>query len=381
MAVIKPYTKKDGTQAYMFNAYIGVDPRTGKKKRTTRRGFSSEKEARIALARFEIDILENDPFEDIEIEVKKTYEEVYWNWYEEYKTTVKPSSLLKNERLFKNHILPAFGNKYIDEITPLMCQEQMNIWHEKLVRARELMNYTGLIFDYAMRFQIITMNPTKLIRKPIRKKEVKEDEDLNFYDKDELKEFLATAENASNFRAYVYFRLLAFTGIRKGESLALNWSDIDFKAKTLNINKAVSRKETGLYIDTPKTPSSIRRISLDSKTLEILSEFKEVSNGRFDELIFKSKSNGILSQSKPRKWLLVIQNEIDKNRENKMKRITVHGFRHTHASLLFESGASIKDVQVRLGHSDIQTTMDIYTHVSKAAKEKLAEKFNSFIDF
>ena len=64
-----------------------------------------------------------------------------------------------------------------------------------------------------------------------------------------------------------------------------------------------------------------------------------------------------------------------------MKWITTHGFRHTHASLLFEAGATIKDVQVRLGHSDIQTTMDVYTHVSKAAKEKLAEKFNSFIDF
>lgn len=64
-----------------------------------------------------------------------------------------------------------------------------------------------------------------------------------------------------------------------------------------------------------------------------------------------------------------------------MKRISTHGFRHTHASLLFESGATLKDVQYRLGHSDIQTTMDIYTHVTKQAKEQLAERFNEYIDF
>ncbi|MGY3765376.1 tyrosine-type recombinase/integrase [Vagococcus vulneris] len=67
----------------------------------------------------------------------------------------------------------------------------------------------------------------------------------------------------TNRRAFIYFRLLVFTGIRKGESLALKWEDVDFKNKTLNINKTVSRRETGLYIQTPKISVSIRRISLD----------------------------------------------------------------------------------------------------------------------
>ena len=75
---------------------------------------------------------------------------------------------------------------------------------------------------------------------------------MNFYDKDELKKFMAALENNNNFRAFVYFRLLAFTGMRKGESLALKWSDIDLEKQTLYINKAVSRSATGLYIQTPK---------------------------------------------------------------------------------------------------------------------------------
>ncbi|MEG0267701.1 MAG: tyrosine-type recombinase/integrase, partial [Carnobacterium sp.] len=64
-----------------------------------------------------------------------------------------------------------------------------------------------------------------------------------------------------------------------------------------------------------------------------------------------------------------------------LKRITAHGFRHTHCSILFEAGASIKEVQDRLGHSDVQTTMNIYAHVTEKAKEKTAEKFANYVNF
>lgn len=384
MANIKSYQLADGSTAWMFKEYLGMNPNTKEPVRVTRRGFKTEKEAKLALARVQIEFEERDweaELAEIEKEKKYTFEEIYWNWLEEYQTTVKPSSLLKTERLFHNHLIPAFGDKYIDEITPMMAQEQMNEWHKEFVRARMMMNYVGSIFDYAMRLQIVSMNPTKLIRKPVVIQEVKEDEDLNFYDKEELKEFLAMAEKLPNKRAYTYFRLLAFTGMRNGEALALKWSDVDTVNKTLNINKGVSRKATGLYVHTPKTPSSIRRISLDDKTIEILNDFMKQTNSGKDDLIFRNENNKLLTQSKSRKWLILTQDKIDENRKENMKRITIHGFRHTHASLLFEAGASIKDVQVRLGHSDIQTTMDVYTHVSKAAKEQLAEKFNSFIDF
>jgi len=368
---IKEYVKKNGEKAYMFKLYLGIDQDTKKPIRTTRRGFRTQREARLAIADLELNGLSKP---ESEPQMIHTYEQIYNLWYEEYKTTVKASTLLKTERVFKNHILPAFGNKPIQDIKPMDAQNQMNIWHKKLVRASMVMNYAGLVFDYAIRMQLINMNPTKVIKKPVRKESVREDKDMNFYDKDELKKFMAALENNNNFRAFVYFRLLAFTGMRKGESLALKWSDIDLEKQTLYINKAVSRSATGLYIQTPKTPSSIRRISIDDKTVSILQEYKKESP---DGLVFQSEDGGILSPAKPRKWYLTAM----KNLPDDFKQISIHGFRHTHASLLFEAGASIKDVQSRLGHSDIQTTMDVYTHVSKTAKEQLANRFNNYVDF
>ena len=368
---IKEYVKKNGEKAYMFKLYLGIDQDTKKPIRTTRRGFRTQREARLAIADLELNGLSKP---ESEPQMIHTYEQIYNLWYEEYKTTVKASTLLKTERVFKNHILPAFGNKPIQDIKPMDAQNQMNIWHKKLVRASMVMNYAGLVFDYAIRMQLINMNPTKVIKKPVRKESVREDKDMNFYDKDELKKFMAALENNNNFRAFVYFRLLAFTGMRKGESLALKWSDIDLEKQTLYINKAVSRSATGLYIQTPKTPSSIRRISIDDKTVSILQEYKKESP---DGLVFQSEDGGILSPAKPRKWYLTAM----KNLPDDFKQISIHGFRHTHASLLFEAGASIKDVQSRLGHSDIQTTMDVYTHVSKTAQEQLANRFNNYVDF
>lgn len=374
MATFKQYKKKNGEKLWMFTSYLGLDE-NGKQRNIMRRGFKTQREAKLALARIESGADEVAAKK----EVFHTYNEIYDLWIEEYKTTVKESTLYKTEQLFKNHILPAFGSRNIEQVKPLEVQNQMNKWHKEFVKSSAIMNYAGLVFDYALRLQLITINPTKIIKKPVKLKKVKSDDELNFYDKEELKEFLESLSKGNNFRAYAFFRLLAFTGIRKGEAFALQWSDVDFKNKVLNVNKAVSRKDTGLYIQTPKTASSIRKISLDKKTLAILKEFKGKDANNL--LIFRTEENQILSTSKSRKWLIAAQDRLDHQRGSPMKRISTHGFRHTHASLLFESGASLKDVQYRLGHSDIQTTMDVYTHVTKQAKEQLAERFNDYIDF
>lgn len=91
--------------------------------------------------------------------------------------------------------------------------------------------------------------------------------------------------------------------------------------------------------------------------------------------MFPSEDGAIMSDSLPRKWMHQLL------RDKELRPITIHGFRHTHASLCFEAGMTLKQVQHRLGHSDLKTTMNIYTHITKQAKDDLGEKFSSYIDF
>ena len=174
--------------------------------------------------------------------------------------------------------------------------------------------------------------------------------------------------------------------MRKGEALALTWEDIDFNNKMLTINKTIARNtKNEIVINHPKTEASIREISLDDTTIDILKKWRQdqrkylLSFGhnslRPNQIIFASKNNNYLDPLRP--------NNIQKRlcKENELKDITIHGFRHTHCSLLFEAGLSIQDVKTRLGHSDIQTTMNIYAHVTKKQKDISAEKFARYLNF
>lgn len=167
------------------------------------------------------------------------------------------------------------------------------------------------------------------------------------------------------------FRLLAFTGARKGEILALKWTDwID---NTLDINKAITRGFDGESVGATKNKSSVRLVSLDKKTIDLLSEYRKMNPTT--TFIFESPEGKPIPSSLPRKWLLQIVKGTD------VKPIKIHGFRHTHASLCFEAGMTLKQVQHRLGHSDLKTTMNIYTHITKKAKDDIGEKFANYIDF
>lgn len=158
--------------------------------------------------------------------------------------------------------------------------------------------------------------------------------------------------------------------------MGLRWSRIDFENNLITIDQAVGRRKVGkkteLYLKEPKNKPNNRTISIDENTIDVLKEYRKYTT---DGLIFKSEKGGILSDSKARKWLRSVA------KEAKLPPIKVHGLRHTHASLLFEAGASIKYVQHRLGHSDIQTTMNIYTHVTKKTIEDFSEKFSDYFKF
>lgn len=384
MAKIKKYTKKDGSKAYMFNLYLGTDPVTGKQRRTTRRGFRTMAEAKTALSRLELEVMENGlPTSKRKI---MTFEEVYKMWFEQHKATVKESSAYIHNTIIKVQILPYFGTLRVDKIDTAYCQKQVNRIFKTLKNYNSAINLIRRIFDYAKVMKQIKTNPMNDVIVPKKRKTLdNNDKQVNFYNKEQLRTFLETLKEHAPYQMYVAFRVLAFTGMRKGELAALKWSDVDFENGTISINRTVAFNNVGkFHIQTPKTRKSIRTISIDDTTLNTLKTWKnELRKELFKQGKNIDKGDGFIFHTQKGNFIIKY---IDKFLPSFLKKydlppIKPHGFRHTHASLLFESGASIKEVQDRLGHENIKTTMDIYTHVTKSAREKTAEKFAKYIDF
>ena len=380
MATIKKYTKKDGSIAYQFQIYLGIDPLTEKKRFTTKRGFKSLQEAKIALNRLEYEV------NTLGVPTSKpkimTFKEISELWLENYKLTVKESTFFTQSNAIKNHIYPNFAELKIDKITPDYCQKIANKWHGYYKKFHNLIGLTEKIFDYAMTLKQITFNPMKSIVKP-KKKDTLDKYEAPFYSKDELEIFLKTLE-PYDMHYYMMFRLLAFTGLRKGELQALKWSD--FQNGNIYVSRTLAKNaEGGEHFQTPKTKASYREISIDHTTKLWLMKWRTEQKKRLIALGFNANDDEqlIFSDEENNPFYLDYLNNFLKKflKEHSLPKITVHGFRHTHCSLLFEAGASIKEVQYRLGHSDIKTTMDIYAHVTKRAKNQTADKFASYVNF
>lgn len=382
--MIKKYMLKNGEIRYQFKVYIGTDPLTGKQKRTTRRGFKTKKEAELALARLKLQIA-NGEYQKENVD---TFEDVYNLWVLQYENTVEESTYVKTIGLFNNHILPSLGEYRISKITIDHCQKSLNEWSQKIKKYHTLKAYAARVFDFAIKREFINKNPFSFVELPrVSGKTTHlnhQSIDDNFYTKEEVIDFLAHLENESNYKAYVLFRLLIFSGMRKGEALALTWEDIDFDDRIILVHQALSRgKDNRLYLKSTKTNED-RTLKMDEVTMDLLRKWKiyqkedlslqGLTIKKSKQLVFSNDTNGYLQPTKTRKWIVYIQDKYN------LKKVTTHGLRHTHCSLLFEAGASLKEVQDRLGHSDIQTTMNIYTHVTKKAQKQAIEKFSSYLN-
>ncbi|RTQ92263.1 site-specific integrase [Lysinibacillus telephonicus] len=380
---IEPYTLKNGQKRYRFKIYIGVDPLTGNEKRTTRSGFKTKKEAELELARIKLEI-EKGSFRKT---IAETYQDIYDIWIKNYEKTVEESTFVKTRGIFKNHILPAMSQYKIDKINIDVCQKHVDEWEGKLKKFRTVKHYAAKVLDFAIKRSYLQKNPFDHVDMPTKasKKSIVTDEEKteNFYTREQLIEFLSCLEKESNYKAYAFFRLLAYSGMRKGEAFALTWNDLTFTKNEIRINKALSRgKNNRLYVKSTKTGDS-RTIKMDDNTMAVLKEWKKKQKQYYhmlgyntmqpNQLVFSNEKNEYLQPTKDRKWILHVQNKYN------LASITTHGLRHTHCSLLFEAGASLKEVQDRLGHSDVKTTMDIYTHVTKKAKEEAIMKFTDFM--
>lgn len=374
MSEIKSYKKKNGKTCYEFHTYLGIDQETGKKVRVTRRGFNSQKEAKSELAKLRYEFNNNIYNKTSSIK----YKELYKLWSEIYNTTVKASTVNWVTRIFEKHILPVIGEKPITTITGVECQNLYNNLTNNYSKGSVYYNYAKKCYDYAIApLRVANNNPFNMIYKA-KPRSTKESKKIEFLELNELQDLLECIKLDESILWYTYFSLIGYTGLRRNEALALEWSDIDFRNQNLTVNKSLTRDVNNKYIvGTPKNIHSLRTISLDNNLCKILKEWKKYQSQlpitNIKPLIFNNTKGSYITSSQPLKVLKrVIQ-------RNNLKNITVHGLRHSHTCHLFDAGIGLKEVQDRLGHTDIATTMETYNHVTDYRKDKSINQFEEYI--
>lgn len=379
--MIKKYTVKNGETRYLFQTYLGIDPATGKERRTTRRGFKTMKEAKQAERNLLLDVEENglpsnqsDGFQD------PTFGELSSLWLENYKTTVKPSTFenvqSKVEKMTEEH----FEGMKLKQISVTYCQKVVIELSKSYVLYNHYLSVINRIFKYAVLMDVLSSNPFDKVIKPKSRQTQRKG---NFLTKEELKEFLKLSQTTTLSYFFPLVHLMSYTGLRQGEALALKWSDIDFENKKITVDKTAVRIKEKQTLQTPKTKNSKRVISIDPTTLSILKSWKKdqikiyFKNGKH----FEGDENFIFTNQRG-DWVH-IHNFIPYFKrfvsDHKLKPITPHGLRHTHASLLFSAGVEPKNISDRLGHSTVQITLDLYTHITEEQRTDTVEKLLEYM--
>ena len=382
---ITEYKKKNGTTVYRSSVYLGVDKLTGKKARTT--VTASTKKGVKIKAREAVNAFAANGYSVKEKPTITTYRELVALWWESYKNTIKPNSQQSMEGIVRLHILPVFGDYKLDKLTTPIIQQQVNKWADKANKGEKgayanysfLNNINRRILQYGVTMQVIQHNPARDVIIP-RKQQNKEHK-IKFFSNQELKQFLDYLEDLDqssyeNFFDYVLYKTLLATGCRIGEALALEWSDIDLKKGIISISKTLNRyQET----NTPKSKAGLREIDIDKATISLLKQYKKRQQVQSWQL---GRSEGIVFTPFTTKYAYACL--LRKRLQSHFKAagvpdISFHGFRHTHATIMLYAGIEAKDLQYRLGHSNISMTLNTYVHATKEGAKKAVSIFETAI--
>ena len=369
--------KKDGSKVYRASVYLGVDQVTGKKVKTKVTG-RTQKEVKQKANQEKIAFQKAGSTRQKAVTIKN-YQELTNLWWESYKHTVKPNTQGNVRTLIDNHILPTFGEYKFDKLTTPLIQSIINKLADKANRGEEgaFLHYDMIhalnkrILQYGVTMQAIPSNPARDVVLPRNTQKAKRQK-LKCFDNQELKKFLVYLDNLDSCKYRYYYdvtlyKFLLATGCRINEALALSWSDIDLDGAIVHITKTLNRD---LEINSPKSKASYRDIDIDQETVSMLKQYKLRQTkeawkiGQRESVVFSDFIHEYTSIVKLKKRLLTHFKRAD------VPNIGFHGFRHTHASLLLNSGIPYKELQHRLGHSTLSMTMDTYSHLSKENAKK-----------
>lgn len=336
----------------------------GQYKKLRRSGFRLKRDAELAASQIRIDFIDVRQYKDAELSLADYFE----RWLRLYKENSVSDVTLRKYTNTLQHIRKIFGDIKIRDITRSMYQDRINYFaqtHASRTVATFHKQIRASLLD-ALDEHVITADPTRKIVvtgqavKPKRKALGYQEwctliHHLNVADQDELIIYIA-----------------AVTGMRYAEILGITPSDLDISQGTLNINKTWDYKYRTGFKKT-KNRSSVRMIPLDRQTITNLTQYIGAQNIPVQTPLFLT--NGVAPVSAQINKVLT-----DKLASLGLPRITFHGLRHTHASVLLYQGVSVLSVSKRLGHSNITTTQSTYLHVIKELEKMDNDKIISVLN-
>ncbi|MBR6223741.1 MAG: site-specific integrase [Lachnospiraceae bacterium] len=271
---------------------------------------------------------------------------------------LRETTLDTKQHILRLHILPYFKQKTISEISAADIRTWQNSISEKKYSStylKSINNQLSAVFNYAVKYYGLSANPCT-IAGSIGSGAANE---MNYWRPEEYTRFRRAISNKKH--SFLCFEILYWTGIREGELLALTPKDIDIQNGHISITKTYTRLYGKDIINPPKTKKSRRNVPIPQFLLDEIREYIASTKTLKDDRLFPFTNS-----------LLI--HEMDRGcKISDVKHIRIHDLRHSHASLLISQGFDIVTVSRRLGHENVSTTLNIYSHM-------LPHKQNEIID-
>ena len=327
----------------------------GERKKKKKRGFATKKEA----LDWEREFLRKE-----KASPNMTLSSLVELYMEDMSTRLKASTIENKKTMINTKLLPVLGDMQIDQIKPTTIRKWQNdIINQGYAKTylKTINNQVTAIFNYAVKYYELKENPCHKAGSMGKKKA----DSMDFYT---TEEFNTVIKEVYKPHTKMGLKVLYWTGMRIGELLALTLNDINFEGKTIAINKSYQRIAKEDHVTEPKTPKSNRVVLIPGFLCDELQEYiKSLYDVSADERIFpfvRSLFN------------LELKNAATKAN---IKLIRLHDLRHSHASLLIELGFSPLLIAERLGHENIETTLETYSHLYPNKQVELIEKLESML--
>ena len=355
----------------------------GKRRQIERVGGDTKEEAENALLDALNEIRNTGRFRDASNISASDYFEY---WYENYVMTNLKYNTQQNYRgMIDNHILPYLNKYYLKEIDPYILQNMMNAEYKKGF-AKKTLSILKTVLHGALKkavypYQFIKENPMQYVEMPKYNERMKPTkEDLKIISSDDWEKLRAAVTEDNPL--YVPMMIAYYTGMRRGEVCGLEWDKVSLDEQTIEVVQIMLHENGQPTIGTPKTQASYRIIDIGETLTNLLKihKKKQLENRlRYGQYYQQNnfvctKENG--SPVTPNS----IKRLVSQARERTGVAVNFHAFRHTHATVLLEAGASVKEVQDRLGHSKAATTTDTYVHLTRKKKKSTAALFDRVTD-